>query len=95
MSNNPAWLQLRVACGGFTLNGGCIVYGQVLAPNGTVIINGNTTLVGNSASDQFILNGCGLVCWGGASTPTNLPPTATAQSLTLAENTSTNLRQCQ
>ena len=35
-SNNPAWLQLQVASGGFTLNGGCTVYGLVLAPNGTV-----------------------------------------------------------
>ena len=54
-SNNPVWLQLQVASGGFTLNGGCTVYGLVLAPNGTVIVNGNSTLVGTSASDQFIL----------------------------------------
>ena len=60
-SNNPAWLQLQVASGGFTLNSGCTVYGLVLAPNGTVIVNGNSTLVGTSASDQFILNGGGLV----------------------------------
>jgi probable HAF family extracellular repeat protein len=90
-SNNPAWLQLQVASGGFTLNGGCTVYGQVLAPNGTVIVNGNSTLVGTSASDQFILNGSGLVCWGGALTQTSQPPTATAQSVTLAENSATNL----
>ena len=52
-SNNPAWLQLQVAGGGFTLNGGCTVYGLVTAPNGTVIVNGNSTLVGTSASDQL------------------------------------------
>ena len=90
-SNNPAWLQLQVASGGFTLNGGCTVYGLVLAPNGTVIVNGNSTLVGTSASDQFILNGGGLVRWGGSSTQMNQPPVATAQSITLAENSSTNI----
>jgi len=90
-SNNPAWLQLQVASGGFTLNGGCTVYGLVLAPNGMVIVNGNSTLVGTSASDQFILNGGGLVRWGGPSTQTNPPPVATPQSITLAENSSTNI----
>ncbi len=91
-SNNPAWLQLQVASGGFTLNGGCTVYGLVLAPNGTVIINGNSTLMGTSASDQFTLNGGGLVSWGGSSTQTNSPPpVATPQNVTLAENNSTNI----
>jgi len=90
-SNNPAGLQLQVASGGFTLNGGCTVYGLVLAPNGTVIVNGNSTLVGTSASDQFILNGNGLVRWGGSSTQTNPPPVATPQSIALAENSSTNI----
>jgi hypothetical protein len=90
-SNNPAWLQLQVASGGFTLNGGCTVCGLVLAPNGTVIVNGNSTLAGTSASDQFILNGGGVVRWGGSSTQTNPPPVATAQSITLAENSSTNI----
>jgi hypothetical protein len=90
-SNNPAWLQLQVASGVFTLNGGCTVYGLVLAPNGTVIVNGNSTLVGTSASDQFILNGGGVVRWGGSPTLTNQPPVATPQSITLAENSSTNI----
>jgi len=80
-SNNPVWLQLQVASGGFTLNGGCTVYGLVLAPNGTVIVNGNSTLVGTSASDQFILNGGGLVRWGGSSTQTNQPPVARHKAL--------------
>ena len=88
-SNNPAWLQIQVANGGVTLNGGCTVYGQVLAPNGTVIVNGNATLAGTTASDQFTLNGGGLVRWGG--TATNPPPVATPQNITLAENSSTNI----
>ncbi|MGA2853924.1 MAG: Ig-like domain-containing protein, partial [Verrucomicrobiota bacterium] len=90
-SNNPTWLQLQVSSGGFTLNGGCTVYGLVLAPNGMVIVNGNSTLVGTSASDQFTLNGGGLVRWGGSSTQTNQPPVAAPQSITLAENSSTNI----
>ena len=90
-SNNPAWLQLQVAGGDFTLNGGCTIYGLVLAPNGTVIVNGNSTLVGTSASDQFTLNGGGVVRWGGSSTQTNQPPVAMPQSITLAENSSTSI----
>ena len=90
-SNNPAWLRLQVASGGFTLNGGCTVCGLVLAPSGMVIVNGNSTLVGTSASDQFTLNSGGLVRWGGSSTQTNTPPVATPQNIKLAENRSTNI----
>ncbi|MBW8863853.1 MAG: cadherin-like domain-containing protein, partial [Verrucomicrobia bacterium] len=91
MSNNPAWLQLKLASGGFTLNGGCVVYGLVQAPGGAVTVNGYSTLVGTAASDQFTLNDGGLVKWGGSSTQTSQPPTATAQNITLAENSSTNV----
>jgi hypothetical protein len=90
-SNNPAWLQLRVAGGGLTLNGGCTVYGLVAAPNGTVIVNGNSLLVGTSASDQFILNGGGVVRWAESFIQTIQPPVATNQTVTLAENSSTNI----
>ena len=89
-ANNPAWLQLQVASGGLTLNSGCTIYGSVLAPNGTVSVNGSSTLVGVSASEQFTLNSGGLVRWSGASTQTNQVyylPTAFAQSLTNLENT--------
>jgi len=90
-TNNPAWLQVQVASGGLTLNSGCAMYGSVLAPNGAVCIDGNSTLVGVSASQQFTLNSGGLVRWSGASTQTNQPPTATPQSVTLVENSSTNI----
>jgi len=90
-SNNPAWLQIRVASGGLTLNGGCTVHGLVVAPNGTVIVNGNSMLVGTSASDQFILNGGGVVRWAGSSPQTIQPPVATNQTITLAENSSINI----
>ncbi len=65
--------------------------GQVTAPNGTVIVNGNSKLVGTSASDQFILNSGGVVQWNGSATTAIQPPVATAQSITLAENASTNI----
>jgi RHS repeat-associated protein len=90
-TNNPGWLQLNVASGGFTLNSGCAVYGLVTAPSGTVIVNASSTLVGASASDQFILNGGGLVQWSSSSTQTNRPPVAMNQTITLAENSSTNI----
>jgi Fungalysin metallopeptidase (M36)/IgGFc binding protein/Bacterial Ig domain/K319L-like, PKD domain/Fungalysin/Thermolysin Propeptide Motif/Fibronectin type III domain len=89
-SNNPAWLQLQVANGSFTLNGGCNIYGLVAVPSGTVIVNGNSALVGTSASDRFILNGGGQVCWSEAAQIIQ-PPVATNQSITLPENSSTNI----
>ncbi|HTY87092.1 MAG TPA: M36 family metallopeptidase [Candidatus Acidoferrum sp.] len=90
-SNNPPWLQLRAASGGCTLNGGCTVYGLVAAPNGTVMINGNSLLAGTAASDQFTLNGGGVVRWAGTSAQIAQPPVANNQTITLAENTFTNI----
>jgi len=55
-------LVLRIASGGLTLNGGNIVfYGDVIAPNGTVIINGNSTVSGSVAADRLTINGNGLL----------------------------------
>jgi hypothetical protein len=90
-SNHPEWLQLQLAGGGLALNGGCTVYGLVLAPNGTVTINCNSTLVGILACDQFVLNSGGSVRWAGASPQLNQPPTAIAQNISVAENSPTNI----
>ena len=60
-TTNPQWLQLRIATNGFTLNGGSSFYGAVLAPNGTVIVNGNSTLRGSVAADRLTINGGGLL----------------------------------
>lgn len=49
-SSHPVWFALNIKSGGFTLNSGCNVYGYVLAPSGTVIINAGTQLVGGVAS---------------------------------------------
>ena len=89
-SNNPAWLQLNIASGNFTISGGSIVYGLVAVPNGLVTIDGSGTLVGTSASTNFVLSGSGLVRWGGAA-QTLLPPVATNQTIVLAENSATNI----
>ena len=64
VSNNPDWLQIQVSSGGVTINGGSAIYGHVLAPSGEVIVNGNSLLLGSSASDQFTLNAGGIVGWG-------------------------------
>lgn len=87
-SNNPAWLQVQIAGGNFTLNTGCTVYGLVLVPNGTVNLNTHATLVGTSASSHLVLNTGALVRWGGATVAPPRPPVATDQAVTLAENSS-------
>ncbi|HEV2331035.1 MAG TPA: LamG-like jellyroll fold domain-containing protein [Verrucomicrobiae bacterium] len=89
-SKHPEWLQLNIASGDVTLNGGSIVYGLVTAPNGEVVICGNSTLVGTSASANFHLNDNGLVQWGGT-VQVLLPPVATNQTVTLAENSPANI----
>ncbi|GAB1488059.1 hypothetical protein MASR2M8_05020 [Opitutaceae bacterium] len=56
-ASNPDWLTLNISNGGFTLNSGNGFYGCVIAPNGTVIINGNTQFVGGIISDRLTVNG--------------------------------------
>lgn len=60
-ASNPLWLNLKVAAGGVTLNGGSALYGAVTAPSGTVTINGNSSLIGNVVCDQLTVNGNGLL----------------------------------
>lgn len=83
-TNHPAWLQLRSASGGVTLNGGCSLGALVAAPSGTVTINGNSVLVGTAACDRFILNAGGLVRWASAG---NQAPVAQSQDVTTREDT--------
>lgn len=56
-ATDPSWLTLAIHSGGFTLNSGNGFYGCVLAPNGTVIINGNTQFVGGITADRLTVNG--------------------------------------
>ena len=58
---HPEWLMLQVAQGGLTLNGDVAFYGYVTAPNGPVIINGDSTLHGEVAADRLTINGDGLL----------------------------------
>ena len=68
-SGRPDWLVMRIAAGGLTLNGGSSLFGYVIAPNGPVIVNGNSRLVGDVLCDRLTVNGNGLLRL------TNLPPT--------------------
>jgi predicted extracellular nuclease len=58
-ADHPEWLQLNVASGGLTLNGGGSFDGYVTAPAGTVMLNGNSTLQGQVAADRLTINGNG------------------------------------
>ncbi len=75
-STNPVWLALNIKSGGLTLNSGCNVYGYVLAPSGTVIINNSTQLVGGVTADYLTVNGGGLLKLQ-APNSANQPPTVT------------------
>ncbi len=82
-STNPAWLKLQLATGDFTLNGGISIYGEVVAPAGTVRLNGNTQLIGGLGCDRLLLNGNNLV----RLQVLNTPPTANNQMVTTNEDT--------
>jgi hypothetical protein len=86
-TNHSSWLQFQVASGGFTLNGGCTVHGGVTAPAGTVIVNGNSLLVGSVQCDRLTVNGGGCIKAGGTGGAANQPPVADGQQLTTAEDT--------
>jgi hypothetical protein len=59
--NNPLWLELKVASGDITLNGGSVLYASVIVPSGTVTINGNSSLIGNIVCDRLTINRSGLL----------------------------------
>lgn len=77
-ADHPAWLNLKIATGGVTLNGGSALYAQVAAPNGAVIINGNSRLTGTLACDRLTLNGNGLLTLITANQPPVIALTAPA-----------------
>ena len=55
--SRPDWLSLNIVSGGLTLNGNATVNGFVVAPAGSVILNG--TLNGGVVSDRLTINGGG------------------------------------
>ncbi|WP_309386122.1 Ig-like domain-containing protein, partial [Cerasicoccus frondis] len=90
--DHPEWLELHLPTGSFTLNSGSRLDGLVIAPNGRVTVNGNTTLQGGSSSKYFTLNSGGVVIGANLVSPENdsgenQAPIATSASFTLAEDT--------
>ncbi len=60
-SAHPAWLKLRIASGGLTLNSGTTLHGYVVAPSGAVAINGGGTVDGEVSADSLTINSNGLL----------------------------------
>ena len=58
---HPGWLTLQISGGGITLNSGAALDGLVLAPAGTVTLNGNTRLNGRVESDRLVINSGGVL----------------------------------
>jgi len=52
---HPEWLALNFASGGLNVNGGATVHASVVAPTGSVMLNGN--LRGTVVSDRLTVNG--------------------------------------
>ena len=57
---HPEWLEVRVASGGVTLNE-VVCAGAIIAPSGTVTLNGSTQLAGHVVADRFTVNGSGAL----------------------------------
>lgn len=56
-SDHPAdWFVLEFASGGLALNGDDVLSARVVAPNGTVTLSGNSTLLGTVKADRLIVN---------------------------------------
>lgn len=58
---HPEWLIINVASGGLTLNGNIDCHAYVVTPDGTITINGNSTLYGGVICDRLVINGNGLL----------------------------------
>ena len=79
-SANPAWLKLNIVTGGFTVNGGCTLYGYATAPNGTLIINGAAKLIGGASCNALTINANGLLQLFDAGSFENKSPTVAITS---------------
>jgi len=58
-AENPEWLELQIANGGLTVNGNGAVNGVVIAPKGSVMINGR--IHGRVSADRLTINGNGVL----------------------------------
>lgn len=60
---------------GFTVNGGCTLYGYATVPSGTLIINGAAKLIGGASCNALTVNANGLLQLFDAASFENKPPT--------------------
>lgn len=81
----PSWLELNIASGGLTLNGGAAIHGYVAAPNGSVIVNGNSVLAGGVICDRLVVNGAGILQLIDRAGPANQRPVADPQVVSTEE----------
>lgn len=59
-TGHPEWLEIRVASGGLTLNGGSTeLDGTIVAPSGAVTINSGASVHGRVSASALTLNGDG------------------------------------
>lgn len=58
-AGEPFWLEVNIASGDLTLNGGAALSGYVTAPSGSVTINGGAILTGEVVADQLAIRGNG------------------------------------
>jgi RHS repeat-associated protein len=79
-SANPAWLKLNIVTGGFTLNGGCTLYGYATVQNGMLIINGAAKLIGGASCNGLTVNANGLLQLFDSTSFENKPPTVAITS---------------
>ena len=89
-AERPDWLTLHIYSGGLTLDGRGALHGFVNVPNGTVIVGGNSELVGGVACDRLTLNGDGVLrLIRGESS--NRAPVAVPSAALVIEDTATTL----
>lgn len=55
--DRPGWLRLNFHSGGLALNGSGMLWGYVVAPNGSVALGGGSTLVGGVSADRLTVSG--------------------------------------
>src|SRR5688572_25389372 len=82
---NPNWFTLNVYSGGFTLNGGGTFHGFVNVANGSLVVMGNSQLIGGATCDQLKVNGGGMLRLI-TGTSSNRTPVASNAAVSLSED---------
>jgi hypothetical protein len=58
-TTDATWFTLKIASGGLTVNSTAQVKGDVIAPSGTVTLNGD--LIGRVTADRLVINSSGAL----------------------------------